>query len=98
MKEVALFSHLNPNQGAISLNNRSTPSSKSGNNVSKGMTDFIKDELALQTGAAIKYLVLMRNVCYICETEHIDRYGLRIQKTYYVDSECRGMQDLLQTK
>jgi hypothetical protein len=39
--------------------------------------------------------VSLKEMVYICETVHIDRVGLKVAKTFYVDKHGRDPADFL---
>ena len=44
--------------------------------------------------AAVQHLALMRQMCYVCATVHINRVGLTVSKQFYVDEQCREFSEL----
>jgi hypothetical protein len=51
----------------------------------KAKSDWIKDEVISQCSQVLRYMVIMRSQCFVCQTQHIDRVGIKIFKQFYVD-------------
>ena len=59
----------------------------------KQTNDWIKDSVALNVDRTVRHLILMRTIVFVTKTVHIDRYGLKIFKSFYTDSQGRELSD-----
>lgn len=94
-KQQAFLSHLSQVTGPTKLSKHLRDPKTTPTPLRKSNTDWIKDEISMQSKKALAYLVSLKEMVYICETVHIDRVGLKVVKTFYCDKHGRDPADLL---
>ena len=97
-RESTFLSHMSP----IASQPKEQSPTKGGKTPTKKRTkakcDWLKYEIIDQCKECVNYLIKIQNLCFVCETEHIDKQGIRIFKKFYVDSEGSDFFDILPTK
>lgn len=90
------LSHQSFNSGGIKLTSEQNfqPSKTPQKQKTRAKCDFLKYELIDQCKELIKYLTVIQEFCYVCETEHIDKQGIKVKKRFYVDKEGRDLFDI----